>query len=137
MNRAKFQRLRTVTAEKLTIGGKNQQGSSEFVVHGDSKLEKNVLIGGDTSLSGKMSLGGDLNTSGNINTRGNLTVGNNLSIKGTTYLGQASFATFVNNTILVRDRLSVGNCATITSCTSAVPTNYLEFNKIIRPPIFN
>ena len=59
MNRDKFQELRKVIAEKITIGGRHEEGQSDLFVHGDAEIRRNLIVRDDLTVLGKISSEGD------------------------------------------------------------------------------
>ena len=54
MNRDKFQELRKVIAEKITIGGRHQEGQSNLFVYGDVDMRKNLIVRDNLTVLGKV-----------------------------------------------------------------------------------
>ena len=122
MNKDTFKELRKVIAEKLTLGGRYQEGQPDLLVHNDAEIRNNLLVHKNLSILG------DVQTEGSFQLN-NVGISGGLSVGGITKLTNVIMATQVENTIVIKDHLSVGSSATIASCNNEQPSNYLEFTK--------
>ena len=122
MNKDTFQELRKVIAEKLTLGGRFQEGQPDLLVHNDAEIRNNLLVHKNLSILG------DVQTDGSFNLN-DVTLAGDLTVNGKSNLGKVVLATQIENTIIVEDKLSVGSSATIASCNSETPSNFLEFTR--------
>ena len=126
MNRDKFQELRKVIAEKITIGGRYQEGQSDLFVYGDAEIRNNLIVKDNLTVLGTISAEGrDL--FGSIDVVNDATINGELSVGGKTTLENVVITTQVINTIVVKEQLSVGSSATIASCNNEI--NFIEFTK--------
>ena len=126
MNKDTFKELRKVIAEKLTLGGRYQEGQPDLLVHNDAEIRNNLLVHKNLSILG------DVQTEGSFQLN-NVGISGGLSVGGITKLTNVIMATQVENTIVIKDHLSVGSSATIASCNTendlSQASNYLEFTR--------
>lgn len=120
------QELRKLTAQKVTIGGRPQNGNTDLFVYGDVDLRKNLMVRDNLTVLGKLN-SQDNNTSGSLNVSKNVTIDGDLSVAGKTTLEKLILTTQVLNTVTVKEKLSVGSSATIAS--SLDEENFIEFTK--------
>ena len=126
MNRDKFQELRKVIAEKITIGGRHEEGQSDLFVHGDAEIRRNLIVRDDLTVLGRISSEGDQKMTA-LEVINDTVLKGDLSVGGTTKLENVVLTSQVINTIVVREELSVGGSATLASCDNEI--NFLEFTK--------
>ena len=48
------QQLRKLTAQKVTIGGRSQDGNSDLFVYGDVDMRKNLIVRDNLTVLGKV-----------------------------------------------------------------------------------
>ena len=120
------QELRKLTAQKVTIGGRPQNGNTDLFVYGEVDLRKNLMVRDNLTVLGKLN-SQDNNTSGSLNVSKNVTIDGDLSVAGKTTLEKLILTTQVLNTVTVKEKLSVGSSATIAS--SLGEENFIEFTK--------
>ena len=120
------QQLRKLTAQKVTIGGRPQNGNTDLFVYGDTDLRKNLIVRDNLTVLGKASTQ-DVKTCGSLEVSKNVTIEGNLSVSGKTTLEKLILTTQVLNTVTVKEKLSVGSSASIAS--SKDEENFIEFTK--------
>lgn len=119
------QQLRKLTAQKVTIGGRSQDGNSDLFVYGDVDMRKNLIVRDNLTVLGKVTTEDTVNES--LRVSNNVTIDGDLSVAGKTTLEKLILTTQVLNTVTVKEKLSVGSSATIAS--SLNEENFIEFTK--------